>query len=420
MPFDAISYVLAKKKLDFANITNRKSSLIEFDSSIIPTTDNTMDLGSSTNRWKNLYIAGRIGGSLIPSTDNTYDLGSSSSKWRTVYANRVSVNDFGLISTPYTTTVQDVTIGSSLHLTAFADYYNVLFYSTLMKIEKWDGSTQSWVDVTSDPNYQKYGYWFKGYYSITIPNGSTEHLRFTFNVGAWSHGFVLVLIGHLSNNEILVTAERSLNNTTWVSLATDTKIGITSYYYHILIHSPLYDYPYYRLTLKWNWKTSNSMNVYGIKLLSPKYDALQRKYETHYWTADTNEIVFRNNFARLIPQSDNAMDLGSSTKRWKDLYIAGKIGGNLIPSVDNSYNLGSSTLRWANVYAVNVITGDLCFEEKTCEVCGKPFEKNDELVLKVKEVNNHTVTVPIHLKCSDSFKDLEERIRKLEEVTGNG
>jgi len=84
------------------------------------------------------------------------------------------------------------------------------------------------------------------------------------------------------------------------------------------------------------------------------------------------------------------------------------------PDSDNTRNIGTSSKRFANLYAVNVYTGDLCFEEKVCEVCGQPFKEDDEIVLKVKKVDDHVRTVPIHLKCSQAYKELDERLRKLE------
>jgi len=74
------------------------------------------------------------------------------------------------------------------------------------------------------------------------------------------------------------------------------------------------------------------------------------------------------------PIADNAYDLGSSTLRWRGLYLAGaanvgslQIGGttvidsnrklqniasiiqSLLPNADNTYDLGSSTYRWRNL-----------------------------------------------------------------------
>ena len=70
----------------------------------------------------------------------------------------------------------------------------------------------------------------------------------------------------------------------------------------------------------------------------------------------------------LIPGNDNVMDLGSSTKEWKDLYIdgtanidtatidtasVGRLGSNLIPTADDTYDLGSSTFRYNEIYATS-------------------------------------------------------------------
>jgi hypothetical protein len=92
--------------------------LFPADFDINPATDNTYDLGSSSLRWRNFYLAGvanvgslQIGGttvidsnrvlqniasvsqSLTPVADNTYDLGSSTYRWRALYA----VNVYGAL-----------------------------------------------------------------------------------------------------------------------------------------------------------------------------------------------------------------------------------------------------------------------------------------------------------------------------------
>jgi hypothetical protein len=83
----------------------------------------------------------------------------------------------------------------------------------------------------------------------------------------------------------------------------------------------------------------------------------------------------------LLPSSDNTYDLGSSTYRWRNAYLSGSltvagtanvgslqiagttvitsgrvlqniasIGQTLTPSADNTYDLGSSSYRWRNLY----------------------------------------------------------------------
>jgi len=163
--------------------------------------------------------------------------------------------------------------------------------------------------------------------------------------------------------------------------------------------------------------TANRFLVVRTANADPTYDAL---------TADDIPTISRSKigdfftspFWTNIPDKPSTFPSALSQvtidvdKDWGGKNISGL--GSLTPSTDNSKNLGSSTLRWANVYAVNVISADLCFEEKVCEVCGEQFREGEELVLKVKKVDDITRTIPIHLKCSDAYKQLDERLRKLE------
>lgn len=52
---------------------------------LLPTVNNTYDLGSATFVWRQVYAGGMTTGSIIPSADNTYDLGSASFRWRDIY-----------------------------------------------------------------------------------------------------------------------------------------------------------------------------------------------------------------------------------------------------------------------------------------------------------------------------------------------
>ena len=76
------------------------------------------------------------------------------------------------------------------------------------------------------------------------------------------------------------------------------------------------------------------------------------------------------------------------------------IAQSLLPDVDNSRDLGSSTSRWRTVYAVTVITGDLGFEELKCLICGREFREGDDIVFRVRKVNDKQVLcIPVHFEC---------------------
>lgn len=56
---------LQVNSIDFSKIANRTSSLLTFDSSIIPDADNTYDLGSSSLRWRSLYAVNVYTGDVV-------------------------------------------------------------------------------------------------------------------------------------------------------------------------------------------------------------------------------------------------------------------------------------------------------------------------------------------------------------------
>jgi len=51
---------------------------------LLPGSDNTYDLGSSSYQWKRLYIK-QAATDLIPENDNSIDLGSASNRWKKLY-----------------------------------------------------------------------------------------------------------------------------------------------------------------------------------------------------------------------------------------------------------------------------------------------------------------------------------------------
>lgn len=79
------------------SITGISSStqVLQLSGSFIPATDDTYNLGSETQQWKDLHINGMahvdsasigfVSSSLVPYTDDTYDLGSSGNEWKDLY-----------------------------------------------------------------------------------------------------------------------------------------------------------------------------------------------------------------------------------------------------------------------------------------------------------------------------------------------
>ena len=54
--------------------------------------------------------------------------------------------------------------------------------------------------------------------------------------------------------------------------------------------------------------------------------------------------------ADLLPSTDNTYNLGSSSKRWQNLYVANLNVNNLLPALHDTYDLGENATRWRNIY----------------------------------------------------------------------
>jgi len=99
----------AEGNVDLGNATSDTITATgQFDSDLIPATDDAKDLGSSTKEWRNLYVDGvgnidelavgvasgqGVSTSLIPKTNGAGSLGSSSREWTNLYIDGVAKID---------------------------------------------------------------------------------------------------------------------------------------------------------------------------------------------------------------------------------------------------------------------------------------------------------------------------------------
>ena len=93
--------------------SSNDSAAISSSVSLVPSTDDTYSLGSSTLQWKDLHLdgtanidilstetasVGRVNSALIPTLDDTYDLGSSAFRYNEIYATSQSLSTSASLS----------------------------------------------------------------------------------------------------------------------------------------------------------------------------------------------------------------------------------------------------------------------------------------------------------------------------------
>ena len=316
------------------------SFLNAVNTSIIPVADNSYDLGSSSYRWRNLYLAGSLTGSylyVLPSGHSYLYYGSTT----------------------------DILLG-------LPQRHNVLRYRLPSSIEYYDYSSGAWTawsgvstDVLVDGRYDR---------ALTA-DYTHRTFRVTWSGVGWCQPVALAI--HLQwtssgwDKSFTVTVETSSDGSTWTTRNQYTLPG--SVYQHIV---PLSDWGgdnYVRITFNVALQSGDTWSISEVEILSTRTN----------WAGDNDFPIdvdgYRRIMQSLVPSSDNAYDIGSSTNRWANLYLAGvanvgslQIGGTtvidsnrvlqniasvsqtLTPSADNTYDLGSSSYRWRTVYAVNI------------------------------------------------------------------
>jgi len=91
-----------------------------------------------------------------------------------------------------------------------------------------------------------------------------------------------------------------------------------------------------------------------------------------------------------------------------------RVSADIIPYTDDAYYIGEPGRRWSDIYAHFVHTGDLCFEERSCPICGGLFAPGEVLTLLVTAIDGSTYTIPIHDRCKGLPAEIEVAVPELE------
>ena len=259
--------------------------------------------------------------SIIPSADRAYDLGSPTSRWRSVYARNYYIRD---------TIWNDLDLDTLESFTIPGAVFDILAFRMPVSIELLDRATNSWRSV-SDPTV--YYSLFTGEWGETpwkIINNSYGGIRFTWNNIPYVWIKALWMYISPANNSFNVKLEISSNGSTWETVLYDTNLSGEPAHYVRYFGTAISTNrkPYVRLTIEFNWIGSETtVMIAGIRM-----------FVVYDWIVKHNHIPFTADYARNI-----------------------KFYGSLIPSADSAYDLGSPTSRWRSVYVATAVTGDVVF-----------------------------------------------------------
>jgi phage gp45-like len=332
-------------------------------SNLIPSADNTYDLGAATDEWRDLYIDGTatidtlqvdesatitanltvngnttlgngatdtvtitadVASNLIPSADDTHDLGSATDEWRNIYIDGIAQVDTLQVDESATITA-DLTVNGNTTL---------------------GNAATDTVTVTADVA------------SNLIPSADN-----TYDLGATGSEWKDLYITGTANIDSLVadTAAISAGTATLSAATVITTTGGT-------------------VTLQRNDSAITTGETLGavdfqapnvagggnatlvtasIKAVSDiTFDATNNKTSLLLQTANADVVATRvevTGEGHVLPGVDDAYDLGSTTKEWRNLYIDGV--ANIDSLVADTADINGGTVDGTTIGATTAAAG---------------------------------------------------------------
>ena len=377
----------------FANVQTRKLEAtgagylggldITVEGHLIPETNATYNLGSSSLMWNNIHTAtasiGHLSSSLIPVKDNTYDLGSSGNEWKDLYVDGTSnldvVNIVGALTVGVDDTGHDVKF----------------FGATSGQFLLWDESADEL--VLSGDSKLSFHNAAGGENIIASADGHLEiNSGTTLDVTAplIDLNGQITASGNISaSGDLSVTGTATIGTLSVASLANSVSItGISSSGQILNVSGNIV--PHATDTFNLGSAALLWDNVFATYITSSIISSSTNKSTTTLTNtigaaSEETSNAFINTLTvsqinasgsvtglvtvsgSLVPGDNTSLhNLGTSSKAWNDLYVGGvgyinhlsssndlsfiSASVSIIPGADNTYDLGSPTREWNNVY----------------------------------------------------------------------
>ena len=256
---------------------------------------------------------------LLPSSDDTYDLGSSSYGWRygyihTLYPDRLEIRPKYVYAGRF-----DNFLGLSAIVSSNAFGFNPPY-----KVEMSTDGGSTWTDITGSYDWKRVTNLKGDEVAISLTANVDTMLRFYFNVGGWAYGD-LCAIGLLMrwvNALKYVKVESSDYSDFSANVSTHLEwsgsIGHWDEKTIWQLDSRTYGRNYIRITITIMRTTDGTSKIRQIIGFSyANTEGVMERWMPFDWTSD-KEIIFQN---LVRPSTDNSYDLGSSSYGWRDLHI---------------------------------------------------------------------------------------------------
>ena len=326
--------------VDLGNATTDTITVTgQFDSDLIPSTDDARDLGTSAKQWKDLYLDGvanidelsvatgssqGVSSSLIPKTDGSHNLGSTNREWQnlfidgTAHIDTLDVDENATIDGTLGVT-GTTTLSTGAITTANITTLNVTGLSSL------DGG----IDVD-------------GAFTVADTTGNIA------TTGTITAGGLASLNGGIAVDSTAFTVADTTGNVT--TAGTLTVAGATTLNGDVTLGN----------------HSSDTIIMNGTIAGNPSYTSLA---------------------------VSNNMDIGDNPL--DTLTITASVDSDFIPETTKTHNIGSTAKRWNNMFATNLVANNVTLGASG-EGPGNSFVINGDITLNgnLNQASGQTVSVP--------------------------
>ena len=326
--------------VDLGNATTDTITVTgQFDSDLIPSTDDARDLGTSAKQWKDLHLDGvanidelsvatgssqGVSSSLIPKTDGSHNLGSTNREWQnlfidgTAHIDTLDVDENATIDGTLGVT-GTTTLSTGAITTANITTLNVTGLSSL------DGG----IDVD-------------GAFTVADTTGNIA------TTGTITAGGLASLNGGIAVDSTAFTVADTTGNVT--TAGTLTVAGATTLNGDVTLGN----------------HSSDTIIMNGTIAGNPSYTSLS---------------------------VSNNMDIGDNPL--DTLTITASVDSDFIPETTKTHNIGSTAKRWNNMFATNLVANNVTLGASG-EGPGNSFVINGDITLNgaLNQASGQTVSAP--------------------------
>jgi len=339
----------------------------------------TINLGDANT--DNVVFTADVNSNVVPNTNNTFDLGSSSQSWRNLYVGFVtSTNAFVGIQT-----VNSISIGSSITLSSGVPFYinessgnsgevltsqgnNNPIWKNASDLNVGSANSISITNTTTNNTY--YPLFSRETNTNAFVRNSTSTLVFNpstvrLGIGSTAPQSTLDVQGNVRISGFSTITSSFLNNTqigvATVGFAsiTNTQIGVSTVGFASITSSFLNNTQIGVATVGLQTVTTDlnvgrNFQVAGVSTFVG--NVTFRGGTIGLGDANTDNVEFNADInSNVIPNTGNSFDLGSSSQKWRNLYVGFTSSTNISAGVITATTLNVTSLNVGDAYETAVV-----------------------------------------------------------------